>query len=206
MSHEATQELLPLYALSALDEAERALVREHLASGCESCAAELQMHQETVVELAFAAPPVAPPPELRDRIVYAATHPANANHVGVAQTWRDWADSKSGTAGMTLVRADEGRWESVMAGVAVKRLSFDAERQIATMLIRMLPGTCYPSHRHAQAEECLVIDGDLHVGDELVMHAGDFQRAERDSVHVPQWTVDGCLLLVTSSLEDELLA
>ena len=48
MSHEATQELLPLYALSALDEAERALVHEHLATGCAACAAELQMHQETV--------------------------------------------------------------------------------------------------------------------------------------------------------------
>ena len=206
MSHEATQELLPLYALSALDEAERALVREHLATGCAACAAELQMHQETVAELAFAVPPLAPPPELRERIVRSATHPLNTGDAGVVQTWRDWADANSGSADLTLVRAGEGRWEPVMAGVAVKRLAFDAERRIATMLIRMLPGTRYPAHRHAQAEECLVIDGDLHIGDDFVMHAGDFQRAERDSTHLPQWTEKGCLLFITSSLEDELLA
>ena len=85
-------------------------------------------------------------------------------------------------------------------------LMFDAARRTATMLVRMLPGTQYPSHRHAEAEECLVLEGDLHVGADLVMHAGDFQRAAKGSVHVPQFTVDGCLLLITSSLEDELLS
>jgi anti-sigma factor ChrR (cupin superfamily) len=74
------------------------------------------------------------------------------------------------------------------------------------MLVRMAAGTSYPGHRHARAEECLVVQGDLHVGDDLVMHAGDFQRAEPGSVHVPQWTERGCLLLVTSSVDDDLLA
>lgn len=206
MSHDAIQELLPLYALSVLDEAERTLVSDHLATGCAACAAELRLHEDTVAELAFAVPPVTPPPELRDRIVQAATQPAGTGDTGVARTWRDWANSNPSAAGMTLVRAGEGGWEPVLAGVAVKRLAFDAERRIATMLIRMLPGTRYPAHRHAQAEECLVIEGDLHVGDELVMHTGDFQRAERDSVHVPQWTENGCLLFITSSLDDDLLS
>ena len=206
MSHEAVQELLPLYALSALDEAEHALVHAHLATGCEVCAAELRSHQDPVAQLAFAVTPVPPPPQLRERILNAATQPPNANAAGVAQTWREWANTQPNAAEISLVRAGEGQWESVMAGVSVKRLSFDAERQMATMLIRMLPGTRYPAHRHAQAEECLVIEGELHVGDELVMVAGDFQRAERDSVHLPQWTSAGCLLLVTSSLSDELLS
>lgn len=206
MSHETLQELLPLYALSVLDEAEAGQVRAHLAGGCAACSAELQAHQDTVAQLAFAVAPVPPPANLRDRIVEAATRPAGAGDVGVVQTWRDWAGAQPSGAAMTLVRAGEGVWESVMAGVAVKRLSFDADRQIATMLIRMLPGTCYPSHRHAKAEECLVLEGVLHVGDDLVMQAGDFQRAERTSIHPEQWTSEGCLLLITSSLEDELLA
>ena len=86
----------------------------------------------------------------------------------------------------------------------MKRLSMDAERELVTMLVRMRPGASYPRHRHAKAEECYVVEGDLHVGD-LTILAGDFQRAEADSIHVPQYTVGGCLLFVTSSLEDEML-
>jgi hypothetical protein len=37
------------------------------------------------------------------------------------------------------------------------------------------------------------------------MRAGDFQRAEAGSVHPVQSTDGGCLLLITSSLDDELL-
>ena len=77
---------------------------------------------------------------------------------------------------------------------------------IVTMLIRMAPGTAYPAHRHGGAEECYVLEGDLHVGDDIVMHAGDYQRAEAGSTHPVQSTRGGCLLLLTSSLRDELVA
>ena len=75
-----------------------------------------------------------------------------------------------------------------------------------TMLVRMEKGTSYPSHRHAGPEECYVLAGDLEVGDQLEMHAGDYQRVERGSVHPPQTTREGCLLLITSSMHDELLS
>ena len=104
-----------------------------------------------------------------------------------------------------MLRANEGDWQETGAGVAVKRLSYDAERRIATMLIRMAPGAAYPPHRHALAEECYVVAGDLHNGD-LVLPAGDFPRAEAESVHVTQVTESGCLLVITSSREDELIS
>jgi anti-sigma factor ChrR (cupin superfamily) len=113
--------------------------------------------------------------------------------------------SEAPAASVSLIRAADGVWEEVLAGVSVKKLSVDRQRGFVTMLIRMAAGTAYPSHRHSQAEECLVLEGSLHVGTDIVMEAGDFQRAEAGSVHVPQYTDDGCLLLVTSSLEDELL-
>jgi anti-sigma factor ChrR (cupin superfamily) len=72
------------------------------------------------------------------------------------------------------------------------------------MLVRMTEGASYPSHRHAAAEECLVLEGDLIVGED-VLRAGDFQRSEAGSVHPPQSTRAGCLLYILSSLEDELL-
>jgi len=38
------------------------------------------------------------------------------------------------------------------------------------------------------------------------MRAGDYQRAETGSTHPVQSTRGGCLLLLTSSLRDELVA
>ena len=68
----------------------------------------------------------------------------------------------------------------------------------------MAPGTSYPGHRHAGVEECYVLEGDLRVGD-LVMRAGDYQRAAIGSVHGVQSTEGGCLLLVLMSDRDERL-
>ena len=73
-----------------------------------------------------------------------------------------------------------------------------------TAMFRMAAGTSYPEHIHDGPEECYVLEGDLHVGDRMVMHAGDYQRATPGSEHDEQWTEGGCLLLVTSSLSDEL--
>ena len=70
-------------------------------------------------------------------------------------------------------------------------------------MFRMAPGTSYPSHVHDGAEECYVLEGDLHVGD-VVLGPGDFQRATPGSHHVEQRTDGGCLLLVNSSLSDEM--
>ena len=60
-------------------------------------------------------------------------------------------------------------------------------------------------HHHGGAEECYVLEGDLRTGD-VWMHAGDYQHAAAGSVHPVQSTVQGCLLLIHSSLQDELLA
>jgi anti-sigma factor ChrR (cupin superfamily) len=69
----------------------------------------------------------------------------------------------------------------------------------------MAPGTSYPAHRHGGAEECFVLEGDLRVGADLHMRAGDFQRAEEGSVHPDQTTDHGCVLLIVSSTADEIL-
>jgi len=74
------------------------------------------------------------------------------------------------------------------------------------MLVRMAPGTSYPRHVHAGPEECFVLEGDLAVGDGLRLVAGDYQRMESGSRHPDQSTEGGCLLLLISSLNDELVA
>jgi quercetin dioxygenase-like cupin family protein len=71
------------------------------------------------------------------------------------------------------------------------------------MLVRMAPGSEYPGHRHAGAEECYVLQGDIWVGD-VHMRRGDYQRAPAGSRHPVQTTDEGCVLLLVSSLSDEI--
>jgi anti-sigma factor ChrR (cupin superfamily) len=194
--------MLASYALGILTADERAAVRGHLDHGCRECEEELGGFERATVEIGFGIDPVQPPAALGARIRAAAGAGRAAS--GSIQVWKAW-DAPAPTGGLSLVRAGEGTWETLpLPGVQVKRLSFDPARRLATMLVRMAPGASYPSHRHAGPEECYVVEGELHVGD-LVMRAGDFQRAEASSAHVPQFTETGCLLLITSSTEDELL-
>jgi quercetin dioxygenase-like cupin family protein len=120
-----------------------------------------------------------------------------------AQVWKDWAASTA--EDFSLVGAADTPFEpTAFAGVRVRRLFVDEGADRVTMLVQMDPGTAYPAHRHGGAEECYVVQGDLRIGDELEMHAGDYQRMERGSRHAVQSTRGGCLLLVTSSRHDEL--
>ncbi|HEV7902972.1 MAG TPA: anti-sigma factor [Pyrinomonadaceae bacterium] len=69
MKHEDYKEMLALHALHALDdESERRLLEAHLAD-CADCRAELDATRQSVASLAYAAPPVAPAPELRAQIL-----------------------------------------------------------------------------------------------------------------------------------------
>ena len=72
------------------------------------------------------------------------------------------------------------------------------------MMIRMEPGTRYPAHRHGGREECFVLEGDLRHADQ-VMHGGDYEVVDTGTIHGEQWTEHGCLLLITSSMHDELI-
>jgi quercetin dioxygenase-like cupin family protein len=124
------------------------------------------------------------------------------------QTWKSWEAVESsglGAPGLSLVAMGASAFEpTAIPGITTRRLAVDRPARRVSMLVRMEPGTRYPSHRHGGAEECYVIAGDLRVGD-VNMRAGDFQRAEAGSVHPVQSTDGGCLLLITSSLDDELL-
>ena len=61
----------------------------------------------------------------------------------------------------------------------------------------------YPSHRHAGVEEILLLEGDLHVHG-VVMRAGDYCRAEPDSMHEVTFSESGCMLLLRTSQHDEI--
>jgi putative transcriptional regulator len=198
---EGAGELVALHALGMLDAGDADALYAHLAE-CDACGEDFRAFQAVAADLAESVA-VTPPPGARDRLLARIAGEAAAAPKET-QVWKRWdADASSP---LTTVRAGDGGWEeTAIEGILVRRLFVDPVKQTATMMVRMAPGTSYPGHRHGGAEECLVLEGDLHVGDR-VLYKGDFQRAELDSIHPVQSTEGGCVLFIVSSLGDELLA
>ena len=192
-----------MYALGGLGSGERAAFEAHL-DRCAACRAEVDALSGVLAGLGAAAPASEPAPDLRARL-FRRVHEIDGT-AGDVQVWKSWTDAPQGqTAPLTFVPRDAAWEPTAIPGIEVRRLFVDHDADRVTMLVRMAPGTSYPAHRHGGPEDCYVIDGDLQVGD-LVMRAGDYQRAAPGSGHVIQSTTGGCVLLINSSLHDELTA
>jgi quercetin dioxygenase-like cupin family protein len=188
----AIHELASLYALQALDARETAQFEEHLRAGCEACAAEVAAVHQTSTAIGSAAP-VDPPPHLRDRLMSRVAR--SPRTPGIAYN----------ESGLLIARSEEISWKTLAPGISFKPLFRDKARNSDTMLVRMDAGARLPKHRHTQVEELFLLSGDLHVEDQ-VMYAGDYCRANLDSVHDLSFTETGCLFLLMTSPVNEILA
>jgi quercetin dioxygenase-like cupin family protein len=93
---------------------------------------------------------------------------------------------------LTVHRA-EGEWRAIAPKVSEKRL---VERDgIRASLIRMDKGGWLPPHDHPTAEECVVLEGEVWLGD-VHCRAGDFHLAPAGLRHGALRTDEGCLLYV----------
>ena len=106
--------------------------------------------------------------------------------------------------GLTFIKAVEGVWRELAPGVTAKVLSFDTVSRRATTLLRIAPGTSYAPHRHTEMEELFVLEGGCRVAGRE-MTAGDYHRAEAGTEHHDTSSDDGCLLLIISSPQNEML-
>lgn len=200
-----------MYAVGCLSPDETARFDEHLAS-CPDCESEVAAFRRVAAALAGLAPEADPPPEakhrLLERVAAAATEQIAAEPPAAArpaQSWKDWASSPAGAGPVFVPAADTG-WEPTgVAGVSARALFVDPEHDRVTMLVRMVPGATYPAHRHGGPEECYLIEGDLDDGD-FCLHAGDYLRKEGGTLHGVQSSEQGCVMLIVSSLHDELVA
>jgi len=193
-----------LHALGALPPREQAEYEAHRAA-CAACGAEAGSMARTAAELSALAPEAEPPAGLRDRVLARARAERPGADPPPAQVWKRWGSESGESGGFALLRDEEGAWEPTrFAGVEARRLFVDAANDRVTMLVRMAAGSRYPGHVHAGPEDCYVVRGDLRSGD-FRMCAGDFKRAAAGSVDGIQSTEGGCLLLIVSSLRDELV-
>src|SRR5947209_1955371 len=69
MTCEERQDLIPLYAMGALEPAEAEAVRRHLAGGCPACQGALAEAKALGGQLAMSLEPVAPPPRVRENLL-----------------------------------------------------------------------------------------------------------------------------------------
>jgi anti-sigma factor ChrR (cupin superfamily) len=185
-AREKLEEQAALYALGLLPESEIAEF-ERLLDTDSTAREAVRVYAETAAELAAALPAQRPRPDVRQRMMERV-----ASDIAV----------KSGILKASL-RAGEGSWAATgLRGISVKMLYTDLETGLATMLLRMEPGAAFPAHRHAKAEQCYVLEGDVGWGD-LVYHAGDFVCASTGSVHPTIHTKSGNLMLIIGDPHNE---
>lgn len=72
-------------------------------------------------------------------------------------------------------------WVPTWPGVEVMDLSGD--RRVASMLVRLAAGASIPDREHACDADCVVLQGDMFLGD-VLLRAGDYQHARAGSVPV----------------------
>jgi anti-sigma factor ChrR (cupin superfamily) len=193
-SKDSIDTLAALYAAGALPDDERDAVDRRLREGDEALAAAIASYDGVVAGFARECTPRTPDPTIKgtllaqlDDIVQEAAQP-------LAQV-------------LTASRASEAEWvplevEGVLIdGASIRILSLDAAGGRVTTLLKLEPGGGFPAHVHDQVEECYVMEGEMHCGDE-VFRAGDFFRAEPGSYHATHFSPTGCICLVTTSLSN----
>lgn len=102
------------------------------------------------------------------------------------------AASPARTQHLTL-RADEGRWLDLGQGVRMKPLN--RERGMLSYLLELAPGASLPEHGHDEDEECIVLSGDVWLG-EVHAGAGDFHLARKGVPHGRIYSEGGCMLFL----------
>jgi quercetin dioxygenase-like cupin family protein len=97
--------------------------------------------------------------------------------------------------GTRTLRADESAWIQIAPFVEVRELHRDEASGMHTSLMRMRPGGVIPAHRHARAEEFIVLEGECRIGTHKLV-AGDVHIAAAGSWHEPVTTRSGVLVLL----------
>lgn len=98
----------------------------------------------------------------------------------------------------TVLFKQAQQWLEVQPGVFKLVLSEDAQR--SSCFYRFAPGAACPAHTHPQAEECMVLDGEVFLGD-CLLKAGEYQLAPQGSKHGEVMSDVGCLLFIRAGNE-----
>ena len=200
MPDEEFKLLAPFFALDTLDESEHRAFTEELYKSPE-LQSELNAFEAAVAAIAYTVPPVPVAPNLKhrlfQRIAELSPIPKGVNSQPVIPAAQNNTFS-------VIVRSKNVKWRNyIVSGISFANLYVDREKREYTCLMRLEPGVRFPLHRHGGVEEVFMLEGDLEVEGE-VCYPGDYIRSFPNSLHAPV-SRDGCLLLVKSSLDNEMI-
>jgi quercetin dioxygenase-like cupin family protein len=185
--HEEHLDLVFLYALQALPASEIPVVEAQL-SQCVACRVQLEALRPIIASfLSWPTDVLRPAVLLWGR---------------VAQ--RIAADTGKPPISLVSQLANKPEWEDAAPGISYQLLATDTENERVSMLVRLEPGTDYPSHRHVGVEELYLLHGELMI-DAKKVSPGDYVRAEADTVDHRVWTDTGCTCILITSTRDVLL-
>jgi anti-sigma factor ChrR (cupin superfamily) len=184
-------ELASLYALDALDPAEKRIFEQHLGTGCEPCARDLRSYEAVATAIGESVA-MQPPKRLRQDLLASVNEKPGLPGVLLQQP------------GLLISRSQELDWKPMAVGIEYKPLFEDAVRRYNTCLVRMDAGARYPSHRHREIEELFLLSGELNVENQ-VMRAGDYCRADSGTIHGETFTDIGCMFLLLASADNQVV-
>ena len=95
------------------------------------------------------------------------------------------------------VQHDQAEWVPLFPMVEMKVLC--SIGKVASFLLRLQPGARLPAHDHLEAEECLILEGELDLGG-VVLHTGDYHMAPRGLAHGMAISRLGALIFLRSDL------
>jgi anti-sigma factor ChrR (cupin superfamily) len=179
-------ELVAAYLLGSLAPSEAATLEAHAAE-CMVCKQELEWLRPAVDALVTGPADVLRPP--------ASLHARLARRIS----------AETGTDPILLAGREwrEPEWEEVASGILCKILATDTERDRVTMLVRLMPGVCYPPHTHAGIEELYLLDGELWIEDRL-LRPGDYNYGEPGASDQRVYSETGCTCVLITSPSDVL--
>ena len=181
------EELAALDAIGALTHDERHAFEAALPAAPAETRTEVAACRDAAVAIAEGwSAGTSPSPDVRARLMSRIT-----------------ASGQPAPKGFSIRRGTEHGWlPHPVPGIRMKVLAVNRDRGYATLLLNVEPGTRFPAHHHAGAEECYVISGSVFSSDRH-LSAGDFLHADADTDHGELWTEEGCLVLLVVPPEDE---
>lgn len=101
------------------------------------------------------------------------------------------------TRSLTTIQPGEGVWAPFSPKVSIKILRRGVDTQ--SYLLKLEPGAVLLPHVHGQDEECMVLEGEVRIGD-LLVRQGAYHLAPREVAHEPIRSEHGAVLFLRGAI------
>jgi ChrR Cupin-like domain len=126
--------------------------------------------------------------------------PTSSRPAAEARWWQAQL-GRTGAAAPTCGWCAPGRWLASQVGVTALPLA--THHHVVSMLVRFEAGAGVPDHGHEIDEDCLVLEGEMFLGD-ILLRAGDYQLAPAGGTHFGETTDTGVLFFFHGALDSAL--